>query len=163
MEQIPQPVLDEVPGWVRREMPEPANTMLKSGQWDDLLEWLQDNSHDTIAITATSLLSSQWAKVNLLGSLGGFRPAWGNSAHQACAEIIIKIFYQAGLINMKIGKSEETALLKACCTANYEVAAMLLEYGSGQAPLCYPLVFYPECVPCREGMHCEAGDCGGEG
>ena len=144
MEQIPQPVLDEVPSWVRREMPEPANTMLKSGQWDDLLEWLQDNSHDTIAITATSLLSSQWAKVNLLGSLGGFRPAWGNSAHQACAEIIIKIFYQAGLINMKIGRSEETALLKAVTVGNYEIAQMLLDHGAGHPPCVIPFFFIRE-------------------
>ena len=159
MAEIAQPVLDDVPAFVRREMPEPDSTMLKEQQYGDLLQWLKDNADDTVAITATGIAP----KVNLLGTLGSVRPAWGNDAHRACAEIIVKIFYLAGLINLKLGKSDETALLKACCHANYEMASMLLEYGSGQAPLCYSLVFYPECVPWREGMHCEAGDCGGEG
>jgi hypothetical protein len=162
--EVNQPVLDEPPDWVRRAMPEPAHSMLENHQWDDLLAWLHANATDLVAITATSPDVSQMSKVNLLGTLGQKRPAQRQDyAHQACASFIVAAFYKAGLINMRLGKSHETALLKACSTGNFEIAALLLEHGSGQAPLCYSLVFYPECVPCREGMHCEAGDCGGEG
>ena len=81
MPEIAQPVLDDVPAFVRREMPEPANTMLKEQQYDDLLQWLQDHADDTVAITATGIAPN----VNLLGTLGSVRPAWGNDAHRACA------------------------------------------------------------------------------
>ena len=145
-------------------MPEPAHTLLKEQQWDALMAWLIANAADLVAITATSPDVSQQSKVNLLGTLAQKRPARRHDhAHQACASFIVAAFYKVGLINMRLGKSHETALLKACSTGNFEIAALLLEHGSGQAPLCYSLVFYPECVPCREGMHCEAGDCGGAG
>ena len=126
---------------------------------------------DIDAITAISPAVSQGAsKVNLLGTLAGFRPAKGNDAHQACAVILVRIVYEAGLINLRIGRSNETALLKAVTVGNYEMASMLFEYGAGHPPCVIPFFFIREllfgtpCViPWREDMHCQPGDCGGEG
>ena len=102
---------------------------------------------DIDAITAISPAVSQGAsKVNLLGTLAGFRPAKGNDTHQACAVILVKKFYEAGLINLRIGRSDETALLKAVTTGNYEIASMLFEHGAGHPPCVIPLFFIRELI-----------------
>ena len=109
-------------------------------QWDDLLQWLLANMGDRSRITATSPDSAPQSRVNMLASLAGFRPAQGGSyAHRAAANIIVRVFYEEGLINMKVGKSSETALLKAVVTGNFEIAALLLEFGAGKTPLGYSL------------------------
>ena len=170
-EEIEQMVLDDVPRRVRRRMPEPANTLIKEKQWSQLLAWLTDHIDDIDAITVVSPYSTQGTcKICLLGTLAGFRPLFGAVEHRQCAEIIVKTFYDAGLINLRIGRSDETALMKAVTIGNYEVAALLFEYGAGHSPCVIPFFFIREllfgtpCViPWREDMHCQPGDCGGEG
>ena len=53
----------------------------------------------------------------------------------------MRMFYQHELINLKIGRSQDTALLRAVTVGNYEIAEMLLDQGAGHPPLCYPRLF----------------------
>ena len=109
-------------------------------QWDDLLQWLLANMGDRSRITATSPDSAPQARVNLLSTCAGFRPVHGGSyAHRASVNIIVRVLYEEGFIDMKVGKSYETALLKAVVTGNYEVAALLREHGAGKTPLGYSM------------------------
>ena len=127
-------------------MPEPGNGFCKNQHWRSLLAWLQENANNPDPITALSLEVSQGAsKVNVLGALSGFRPtADDKPEHRACAQIIVTVFYKAGLINLKIGKSEETALLKAVTVGNFEIASMLLDHGAGHPPCIIPFFFIRE-------------------
>ena len=125
-------------------MPE-GNGLLKSQSWRKLLGWLEDNLDNPDAILALSPESSQGAScINMVGTLAGFRPHTDNAEYRACAQIIIEVFYNAGLINMKIGRSEETALLKAVIVSNYEIAKMLLHHGAGHPPCVIPFFFIRE-------------------
>ena len=127
-------------------MPEPGNRLLKDQQWQSLLAWLQTNANDLHLITALSPEVSQGAsKVNVFGTMSGVRPTTDDKPeHRACAQIIVIVFYKAGLINLKIGKSEETALLKAVTVGNHEIASMLLDHGAGHPPCVIPFFFIRE-------------------
>ena len=58
--------------------------------------------------------------------------------------IICRVFYQHGLINLKIGRSQDTALLRAVTVGNYEIAEMLLDHGAGHPPCVIPFFFILE-------------------
>ena len=125
-------------------MPE-GNAFLKSQSWRKFLGWLEDTLDNPDVILALSPESSQGAScIDMVGTFAGFRPPTDNAEHRACAQIIISVFYNAGLINMKIGRSEETALLKAVIVGNYEIAMMLLDHGAGHAPCVIPLFLIRE-------------------
>ena len=111
--------------------------MIKDQAWASLRTWLYDMlENDPRAITATSPDDHRQARVNCLGSLSGFRPDAGtdSSAHKECALIIVTAFYREGLMNLKLGKSRDTALLKCVSVANIEIASMLLQWGAGIPP-----------------------------
>ena len=130
-----QPLLDVPPDFVYRQLP-PANKWLKDHEYVSVNAWIQEklNDGDSKGITATSEDDDHLPRVNLLGTLAAFRPNAGGGTHKAHQEVscrIIKAFYDAGLINMRLGKDGATALLKAAACGNIEIAALLLEYGAG--------------------------------
>ena len=134
-EEIPQPVHDEPPASVYRQLPG-ANQALKDHEWVSVNNWVarKREEGDPAAITATSEDGGQWHRVNLLGTLATFRPVGTgppSQHHQECCCHIIKAFYNGGLINMRLGKDGATALLKAAACGNIEMAALLLEFGAG--------------------------------
>ena len=134
-EEILQPVLDDPPDTVFRQLPA-ANKWLRDHEWVSVNRWIQKKraEGDPGGITATSEDDGQMPRVNLLGTLAAFRPVAGGGAQKAHQEVscrIIKAFYDAGLINMRLGKDGATALLKAAACGNIEIAALLLEYGAG--------------------------------
>ena len=132
IEAVVQQVLDEVPGHVWRQMPG-ANRYVKDAEWHSVERWLQDKEeNDPNGITATSSdEDSSGGRVNLLGTLAQFRPVAAHEAHQQAAGRIVRAFYGAGLINMRIGRDRGTAILTTASCGNIEVAALLLEYGAG--------------------------------
>ena len=152
-----QPVLDEVPDKVLRQVPG-ANDMLKDQEYASVAQWIQRKEvEDPDGITATSEDDHRPPKLNLLGTLASMRPNLGGStaaAHKEAACLIVKAFYDAGLINMRLGRDGGTAFLKAAACGNMEIAALLLEYGAG-IPLWLITLWapYPELVSPREGMH----------
>ena len=156
-EEILQPVLDDVPDNVLRQLP-PANQWLKFHEWASVTKWIGDKraDNDSGGILATSEDDDHpTERVNLLGTLAAFRPDVGlgraQKSHAEAAALIIKAFYNAGLINMRLGRHRETALLKAASIGNLEIAALLLEYGAG-IPL-WLLPGYSPLVTPLEGMH----------
>ena len=155
-EEIHQPVLDEVPEHVYRQLPA-ANAWVKDHEWVSVIRWFERkrSDNDPGAILATTDDDADPERVNLLGTLAAFRPdvgfGRGQTSHAEAAALIIKAFYNAGLINMRLGKHRETALLKAASTGNFEIAALLLEYGAG-IPL-WLLPGYSPLVTPLEGMH----------
>ena len=113
-----------------------GNGWLKDHEWRSVLNWMDKKlaEDDPNGITATSEDDDPLSRVNLLGTLAAFRPNAGGTNHLAHQEVacrIIKAFYDAGLINMRLGKDGATALLKAAACGNIEIAALLLEYGAG--------------------------------
>ena len=128
-------------------MPDPANAMVKAKHWQSLLQWLSDNAHDPGLILAVSE-KQEWplpSEIHLLGSLSGSRPTGQNDFdHMACAAIICRVFYDHGLINLIVGKSQDTALLRAVNVGNYEIAEMLLDHGAGHPPCVIPFLFTRE-------------------
>jgi hypothetical protein len=155
-EEILQPVLDEVPDQVYRQLPK-ANGWVKDHEWVSVIRWIEGkrSDNDPCAILATSEDDANPERVNLLGTLAAFRPDVGlgraQKSHAEAAALIIKAFYNAGLINMRLGKHRETALLKAASCGNMEIAVLLLEYGAG-IPL-WLLPGYSPLVTPLEGMH----------
>ena len=134
-EEIHQPVLDDPPEHVFRQLPA-ANKWLKEHEWVSVNRWIQDKraDGDPGGITATSEDDDPLPRVNLLGTLAAFRPVASgppSKAHQECCCHIIKAFYNDGLINMRLGKDGATALLKAAACGNIEMASLLLEFGAG--------------------------------
>ena len=132
---IEQKILDEVPDHISRELPG-ANKMLQDQMWVSVIKWIQDMEGfgRADAITATSPDQCQQPRTNLLCTLAQHRPNVGGGViieHQAAAATIVRKFHDAGLINMRIGKNHETALLRAASVGNMEVAWLLLEYGAG--------------------------------
>ena len=127
-------------------MPDPGNGFCKNQHWRSLLGWLEENANNPDLILALSEERSQGAPcINLVGTLAGLRPTTHeNPEHRACAEILVAAFYKAGRINLKIGRSEETALLKAVTVGNFEIASMLLDHGAGHPPCVIPFFFVPE-------------------
>ena len=136
MPEVFQPLTEDVPVHVLRQLPIGIK-MIKDHEWASLLKWLHAKLEDDPGcITATSPDDHQQARVNCLGSMSGFRPDAGtdSSAHKECALIIVTAFYREGLINLKLGKSRDTALLKCVGVANIEIASMLLQWGAGIPP-----------------------------
>ena len=136
-EEILQPVLDDPPDTLFRQLPA-ANKWLKDHEWVSVIKWIADKraEGDPGGITATSEDDDHpMPRVNLLGTLASFRPNAGfgreSKSHQECCCLIIKAFYNEGLINMRLGKDGATALLKAAACGNIEMASLLLEYGAG--------------------------------
>ena len=134
-EEILQPVLDDPPDTVFRQLPA-ANKWLRDHEWVSVNRWIQEKraEGDPGGITATSEDEGQMPRVNLLGTLAAFRPTAAgppSKHHQECCCHIIKAFYNDGLINMRLGKDGATALLKAAACGNIEMAALLLEFGAG--------------------------------
>ena len=90
---------------------------------------------DPDAITATSEDDDQsMQRMNMLSTLAAFRPNYGGGnalIHKEVACMIIKLFYDAGLINMRHGRSRTTAFITACASGNIEIAEILLEFGAG--------------------------------
>ena len=148
-EQIVQPVLDEVPGFVWRQMPS-CNRLLKEAEWCSAWNWFTEKDDvDPRAIIATSQDGdSSGPRVNILSSLAQFRCVGAHDDHQALARRVVKRFYEEGLINMRVGKKGSTALLVAAQNGNIEMAALLLEYGAG-IPLWLITLWalYPELFP----------------
>ena len=122
-------------------MPDPANAMVKAKHWQSLLQWLSDNAHDPGLILAVSERQEEPfpSEIHLLGSMSGFRPTGQKDfEHRACAAIIMRVFCNHGLIDLKVGRTEDTALLRAVCYGNFEIAEMLLEHGAGHPPCVIP-------------------------
>ena len=139
-EPIEQPILDDVPGHVHRQMPH-GNDMIKKQEWGSLLRWLNKKlEEDPGCILATSPDTCKEGRQNLLGTLGGFRPDVGSdqSDHKECALLIVRRFYRAGLLNMKVTRSKQTALLNCIAKGNIEVASLLLQWGAGFPPWFLP-------------------------
>ena len=118
-----------------RQMPG-ANKLLKEHEWASVLNWLREKrEEDAGGITATSKDDDpDGPRQNLLCTAAQFRPLGQgkpSAEHQASVLHIVRSFYAAGLINMRIGKHRETALLRAAGVGNLEVGALLLEYGAG--------------------------------
>ena len=123
-----------------RQLPH-GNQMIKEQAWGSLLVWLHKMlDQDPGAIIATSADKSPEGRHNLAGSIAGFRPDVGSDQcdHKECCLIILREFYRAGLINMKLGKSRQIPLLNCIAKGNIEVARMLLEWGSGFPPWFLP-------------------------
>ena len=136
MPEVFQPLTEDVPEDVLRQLPIGIK-MIKDQEWASLLKWLKLKlEDDPDCITATSHDDDPAPRANCLGSMGGFRPVAGCalSDHRECALIIIECFYRAGLINMKIGKSRDTALMRCVAGGNIEFATMLLQWGAGIPP-----------------------------
>ena len=155
-EEIEQPVLDDVPDHVYRQLPA-ANACCKNHEWVSIVKWIerQREENNGAGILATSGDEDDPERVNLLGTLAGWRPDQGlgraKKEHALASALIVKAFYNAGMINMRIGKQRETALLKAASTGNIEIAMLLLEFGAG-IPL-WLLPGYSPLVTPLEGMH----------
>ena len=155
-EEIEQPVLDDVPDHVYRQLPA-ANARVKDHEWVSIVKWIerQREEDNAAAILATSADDADPERVNLLGTLASWRPDQGlgraKKDHAVASAAIVKAFYNAGMINMRIGKQRETALLKAASTGNIEIAMLLLEFGAG-IPL-WLLPGYSPLVTPLEGMH----------
>ena len=121
--------------------------MVKAKNWQSLLQWLSGNAHDPGLILVVSERQEEPfpSEIHLLGSMSGFRPTGQNDFdHMACAAIICRVFYDHGLINVRVGKSQDTALLGAVCVGNYEIAEMLLDHGAGHPPCVIPFFFIRE-------------------
>ena len=126
-------------------MPDPANAMVKAKNWQSLLQWLSDNAHDPGLILVVSERQEEPFPSEILGSLSGFRPTGQiDFDHMACTAIICRVFYDHGLINLIVGKSQDTALLRAVNVGNYEIAYMLLDHGAGHPPCVIPFFFIRE-------------------
>jgi len=137
---ILQPILDDVPDHVYRQMPY-GNGLIKEQAWTSLLRWLNEKADaDPAAIIATSDDTCEAGRQNMLCSVGGFRPDVGSdrSDHKECCLIIIQHFYRAGMMNMKVTKSKQTALLNCIAKGNIEVATLLLQWGAGFPPWFLP-------------------------
>ena len=130
-------------------MPEPANSLTKGELWRGLLKWLIDNKDDPDLFLAVSdrMPGVQGpSEVHALGTMAGFRLTGldGDDHHRACALIVCRRFYERGLINLQIGRSQDTALLRAVTVGNFEIAQMLLDHDAGH-PLCViPFLFTRE-------------------
>ena len=133
--------------------------MLKDHEWVSVKLWLVKKlTDDPDGITATSADDDHsMPRMNMLSTLAAFRPNYGGGnalIHKEVACMIIKLFYDAGLINMRLGRSRTTAFIMACAAGNIEIAELLLEFGAG-IPLRLITLWapYPELVSPREGMH----------
>jgi hypothetical protein len=132
---VHQPVLDDVPDHVYRQMPG-GNPALKDHEWHSLARWIRRKQEegDFGAITATTPDENVPPRTNLLGTLANFRPTLDETptVHMKfCYAAIIKAHYDDGLINMRLGKDRSTALLRAAACGNIEAASLLLEFGAG--------------------------------
>ena len=131
-----QHILSEVPDAVYRQQITRANEMVKNHSWVSLLAWLKDAAeHSPGDITSTTGdEDSSGQRINLLATIANCRPVAGASAaaqHRACVILVVKAFYNQGLINMQVGKNRSTPLLIAAACGNIEVAQILLPYGAG--------------------------------
>ena len=128
-------------------MPEPANTYIKGEKWSVLLRWLIANKDepDLLLVVSAQMPDPRGpSEVHTLGTLAGFRPTGrdDDDHHRACALIICRRYHERGLINLKIGRSQDTALLRAVTVGNYEIAEMFARSRCRPSPLCYPVLFY---------------------
>ena len=162
-----QPILDDVPDTVLRQVPK-GNVYLKELAYDSLKRWLMNKlADDPGAITATSPDDdANMPRLNLLSTLAMFRPNYGGGnalIHKEVACMIIKLFYEAGLINMRLSRNRTTAFIMACAAGNIEIAELLLEYGAG-IPLWLITLWapYPELVSPPGGHAFLGGGCVGE-
>ena len=153
-----QPILDDVPGTVFRQRPG-GNGLIKAHEYASLKRWLVNKMRDDPgAITATSDDDDErMPRMNLLSALASFRPNYGAgnaSIHKQVAYMIVRLFYDAGLINMRTTRSRTTAFITACASGNIEIAEILLEFGAG-IPLRLITLWAPcpELVSPREGLH----------
>ena len=164
---VHQPLLDDLPDRVYRQVPG-ANRSLKDHEWVSVYRWLQDklDDGDASGITATSEDTDPFPRMNMLGSLASFRPTsrHGQKSHQKVSLRIIAAFYDAGLINLKLGKHRETALLKAAACGNIEIARLLLEHGAGIPRWLLPGLFirnfFPRGRACILRLGLRRGGCG---
>jgi len=164
---VRQPLLDDVPGGICRQLP-CAIQWLKEQEWDSVSNWMQVtwDQGDADDITATSDDTDPSPRNNMLGSLASFRPTsrHGQKSHQKVSLRIIAAFYDAGLINLKLGKHRETALLKAAACGNIEIARLLLEHGAGIPRWLLPGLFirnfFPRGRACILRLGLRRGGCG---
>ena len=88
-------------------------------------------------ITATTEDADDLNRINLLSTLAVTRPVAGSSLelHKKVTLLLVKAFYDDGIINMRVGRNRYTAFLAACSQGNFEIAEVLLEWGAGFSPL----------------------------
>ena len=122
---------EEVPDFVQRGRC-PGNIFVKNKEWGALLQWLDDHKTDYHLVTMTTLDTDVPPRSNMLASLASFCKVDAyNESHRRASAALILAFYNAGLINMKMGASRDTALLRGVSIANYSVCSQLLEFGAG--------------------------------
>ena len=127
-----------MPEHIFRQLPK-ANSLLKDRAYDSVLRWAQDHIDSGLArmITATTEDADDLNRMNLLSTLAITRPVAGCSLelHKKVTLLLVKAFYDDGIINMRVGRNRDTAFLAACSQGNFEIAEVLLEWGAGFSPL----------------------------
>jgi hypothetical protein len=127
-----------VPEHIFRQLPK-ANSLLKDRAYDSVLRWAQEHCDSGLAkmITATTEDADDLNRINLLSTLAVTRPVAGSSLelHKKVTLLLVKAFYDDGIINMRVGRNRYTAFLAACSQGNFEIAEVLLEWGAGFSPL----------------------------
>jgi hypothetical protein len=130
--------MDTVPSHIFRQLPK-ANSMLKERAYNAALCWAQDHidSGSPGMITATTEDADDLNRINLLSTLAVNRPVAGSSLemHRKLTVLLVKAFYDDGIINMRVGRNRDTAFLAACSQGNFEIAEVLLAWGAGFSPL----------------------------